>query len=313
MPEKYVTYIESVISSGKAYSVRLVRKNGRYFAHVSFEISNPQLKSMPERVCAVDSNPEGFAVAIVKDDGNIVAHKFFRDDRLVYASEGKRDNLIGAIVKGIIEYAKDNNAGAIVIEDLNMRDNRSFGRRGNRVIHAFVRKKFAENIMERSWKEGVPVFTVNPAYTSKIGDRKYREMYGLSIHESAALCIGRRFYGYGEWLNEPITVGKPGERVPVQYVWTSLYGYGSPKDPYMEPPGRKGSVGKNLGGNGQAVFTGRPAVWPLIRDEGERKGGERGGSPQATGNGVKPAPQGGQVCAASLMRNDMRYTNPKGC
>ncbi len=78
----------------------------------------------------------------------------------------------------------------------------------------------------------------------------------------------------------------------------------------MEPPGRKGSMGKNLGGNGQAVLTGRPAVWPLIRDEGERKGGECGGSPQATGNGVKPAPQGGKVCAASLIRNDMRYTNP---
>ena len=293
VPEKYVTYIESVISSGKAYSVRIVRKDGRYFAHVSFEISNPRLEYMPQRVCAIDSNPDGFAVAIVKDDGNIVGHKFFRDDRLVYASEEKRDNVIGAIVKGIIEYARNNDAGAIVIEDLNMRDNKSFGRKGNRIIHAFVRKKFAENIMERSWKEGVPVFTVNPAYTSKIGDRKYREMYGLSIHESAALCIGRRFYGYGEWLNGPIAVGRPRERVPVQYVWTSLYGYGFPKDPYMEPPGRKGSMGKNLGGNGQAVLTGRPAVWPLIRDEGERKGGECGGSPQATGNGVKPAPQGG--------------------
>ncbi|MDG6931903.1 MAG: IS200/IS605 family accessory protein TnpB-related protein, partial [Nitrososphaerota archaeon] len=168
---------------------------------------------------------------MVKNDGNIVAHKFFRDDRLVYASEEKRDNVIGTIVKGIIEYARNNDAGAIVIENLNMRDNKSFGRKGNRIIHAFVSKKFADNVMERSWKEGVPVFTVNPAYTSKIGDRKYREMYGLSIHESAALCIGRRFYGYGEWLNEPIAVGRPRERVPVQYVWTSLYGYGFPKDP----------------------------------------------------------------------------------
>ena len=78
----------------------------------------------------------------------------------------------------------------------------------------------------------------------------------------------------------------------------------------MEPPGRKGSVGKNLGGNGQAVLTGRPAVLPLIKDEGERKCGERAESPQATGDGVKPAPQGGQVCAASLIHNDMRYTNP---
>jgi len=33
-------------------------------------------------------------------------------------------------------------------------------------------------------------------YTSKIGLYKYSHQYGLNVHESAALVIGRRAYGY---------------------------------------------------------------------------------------------------------------------
>ena len=64
-------------------------------------------------------------------------------------------------------------------------------------------------------------------------------------------------------------------------------------DPCKEPHGRKGSMEQRLGDGNEAVFTGRPACsaesTPLMRDEGVRKGGECGESPQATGNGVKPA------------------------
>jgi hypothetical protein len=41
---------------------------------------------------------------------------------------------------------------------------------------------------------------VNPAYTSVIGRFKYMKKYGLSVHESAALVIGRRGLGYQERL-----------------------------------------------------------------------------------------------------------------
>jgi IS605 OrfB family transposase len=99
-----------------------------------------------------------------------------------------------------------------VIEDLKIKGSRSFGRRGNRVIYAFIRKKFVENLVIRCWKEGYPVDKVNSAYTSKIGDAKYKKMYDLSIHEAAAFCIGRKFFGYGEWLEEPISMNvKDGE------------------------------------------------------------------------------------------------------
>jgi len=314
IPEKFTKYVELLLKSKQAYSVRIIRRNGRYFADISFEIENSGLRHTPEKVAAVDINPEGLALAIVKRDGNLIAHKFFRDDRLIFASEEKRDAITGELVREVIDYAKEKGAEAIIIENLKIRNHRDFGRKGNRIIYAFIRKKFFDNLLIRCWKMNHPVFTVNPAYTSKVGDIKYRRMYGLSIHEAASLCIGRRFYGYDEKLEEPvtITVGKPRERVPVRFVWASLCGYDHPADPYMEPPGRKGSREKSLDGSGQAVFTGRPAGPsgpPLNDNEGERKGGECGANPQATGYGGEPAPfdeDGGKVAANSL-RDMQRY------
>jgi len=74
----------------------------------------------------------------------------------------------------------------------------------------------------------------------------------------------------------------------------------------------------------EAVFTGHPAsatTPPSESREEVRKGGESGESPQATGNGVKPALSGyeldgGKAIATSLrinrtmIRNDMQETNP---
>jgi len=44
------------------------------------------------------------------------------------------------------------------------------------------------------------VHEVNPAYTSVIGQYKFKDRYGLSAHNAAALVIGRRFLGFSETL-----------------------------------------------------------------------------------------------------------------
>jgi IS605 OrfB family transposase len=323
---------ESLLETGGPYSVRLVESSD-CFVHVkvSSEITPPPSASgtdVPERVCSLDQNPFGVAATIVRKDGNLLHHRTFPDDRLVYASRNKRDDAVGKLVKEIITWAHAHDAYAFVIEDLDIRSGRDFGRKVNRVVYNFVRRHFAEGLMMKCWKEGNRVFSqvprdnlvrmVNPAYTSQIGKRKYRKGFGLSVHEAAAFCIGRRYYGFGEKLDEPIMVttkssNRPRERVPVRYVWASLYGYAGPTDPYREPPRRKGSRGANSVLYHQAVFTGRPASGRTpssASGDAVRKGGERGGSPRATGNGVEPAsmPSGvdGKVFAASFDMNDMR-------
>ncbi len=91
---------------------------------------------------------------MVSRDGNLLARSFFRDDRLVYASEKKRDSIIGESVAKTVAWAREHGAETFVIEDLKIKGSRSFGRRGNRVVYAFVRRKFAENLVTRCWKEG---------------------------------------------------------------------------------------------------------------------------------------------------------------
>jgi hypothetical protein len=261
--------------------MRLLDIEGVVHILVSVEVASKRadIVSLPERICSIDSNPNGFAAAIVsRKDGNPLAHRFFRNDKLIYASQNKRDNAIGEIVREIIKWAENKfNATSFAIEDLNIKNNQSFGRKVNRIIYNFVRKKFVETLLIKCWKLGRAefsvhpkshdVYTVNPAYTSQIGLRKYKDRFGLSIHESAAFCIGRRYYGFGEELplDEPIAITvkrnkKPRERVPVHYVWASLYGYAMPRDQYIEPPRRKGSNGKNLAMQDHlAAFTGHPA------------------------------------------------------
>ncbi|MDE1853700.1 MAG: hypothetical protein KGI38_08140 [Thaumarchaeota archaeon] len=87
--ERFRKYMGSLV--GRAYSVRVARRSGRYLVQVTFEVALPSADEVPERVCSIDSNPGGFAAAVVGRDGNLLAHRFFRDDRLVYAAEGKRD------------------------------------------------------------------------------------------------------------------------------------------------------------------------------------------------------------------------------
>ncbi|WXG43949.1 MAG: IS200/IS605 family accessory protein TnpB-related protein [Promethearchaeati archaeon SRVP18_Atabeyarchaeia-1] len=242
VPSNFMEYL-APLEDGGAYPVRFTRRRERCFADVSFEAEQPpEPKGTILRVCSVDQNPGGFATAITSRDGNLVAHRFLREDRLIYASQGKRDSLVGALVSRIMEFAEAWDTHSFVIEDLDLKAHKSFGRRANRVVYAFVRRKFTENLLSRCRKKGCPVSTVNPAYTSKLGAAKYSWRLGLSVHEAAAYVIGRRFYGYGEKLEKPLSIAlgrgrMPRVRVPVRYVWassTAALARGTPTGRHLE-------------------------------------------------------------------------------
>jgi hypothetical protein len=94
IPQTFQRYLD-FLKAG-AYSVRVIRKFSRYFAEVSFRIDGVKVrKSHLQTIASVDSNPGGFAVTIVRKDGNLLAHRFFRDDRLTYALRGKRKSILG--------------------------------------------------------------------------------------------------------------------------------------------------------------------------------------------------------------------------
>lgn len=117
-----------------------------------------------------------------------------------YEPSNKRNNIAGEIAKEIIDYLLEENAGGIVTEKLNFKNDHDTNKKFNRLTHNFTRKKMLQSLIRRGLRNGFQVKQINPAYTSIIGRFKYTKKYGLSVHEAAAFVVGRRGLGYSEKL-----------------------------------------------------------------------------------------------------------------
>jgi IS605 OrfB family transposase len=220
VPEKYEQEIIDVImgeqvgvnSKGKPimdyqpYTVEIKRKNGEYYVHLIYEeeVYDRELSYdepiQGERIAGIDINIDRIAVSIVSKQGNLIKSKMFYCHELEYVRANKRNNLIGETVRDVYDWLLQENVGAVVIENIQLRQQHDTDKRFNRLTHNFKKKKLTETILRRGLRLGFRIKKVNPAYTSVIGRFKYMKKYGLSVHESAALVIGRRGLGYHERL-----------------------------------------------------------------------------------------------------------------
>src|SRR5262249_46318484 len=67
-----------------------------------------------------------------------------------------------------------------------------------RQLSSFAYSSIKSHLKARATREGVEIKEVNPTFTTLIGRVKFAKRYGLSIHQAAALSIGRRFLGASE-------------------------------------------------------------------------------------------------------------------
>jgi len=93
-------------------------------------------------------------------------------------------------VKKVINYAQEQDKG-IVFENLEFKKDKSGSHQWKRMQSNFVWRKFLTLLERKCIEHGIQYKKVNPAFTSIIGKYKYRWMYKVSIHESAAYVIGR--------------------------------------------------------------------------------------------------------------------------
>jgi IS605 OrfB family transposase len=220
VPEKYESEIIDVVmgeqvgvnAKGKPiiqyqpYTVEIKRKNGEYYIHLIYEeeVYGRELTYdepiQAERIAGMDINIDRIAVSIVSKQGNFLQSKVFYCHELEYVRANKRNNIIGETVRDVYDWLLQENVGAVVIENIQLRQQHDTDRRFNRLTHHFKKKKLTETILRRGLRLGFRIKKVNPAYTSVIGRFKYMKKYGLSVHESAALVIGRRGLGYQERL-----------------------------------------------------------------------------------------------------------------
>lgn len=151
-------------------------------------------------VVGVDCNLDHYALGNVSDDGNLLQSKVLNFD-IFNKSSGAITKIIENIAKEVVDYAYNLNK-PIGLEKLNTALSKSGkkynNKKNNLYLNMFASKKLTFAIKNRAEKIGIEVKEINPAYTSISAKYKYMKKYKTSIHQVAALTIGRKALGYKE-------------------------------------------------------------------------------------------------------------------
>ena len=215
-----------------SYRFKKDAKGWRLFASVVH--TEPQWITRKELgAIGVDINADHLAVTETDRFGNPIAHTSIP---LVCYGKTKYQAkaLIGDAAAKLVNIAIKSQK-PLVLEKLNFKKKKtalkeSCSSKQSRMLSSFSYNAIITHIKSRAFRFGVHVGEVNPAFTSVIGRVKFAKRYGLSIHESAALCVARRYLGVSERLPrlvDTIPDGKGGHvafSLPVrnrdQHVWS---------------------------------------------------------------------------------------------
>ena len=181
---------------GQALSYRFKRDEKGWRIFVSTDLKKlPTITLEHTGAIGIDINANHIALTETDRFGNPVKSKV-----LALNCYGKNKDqsqaLIGDKVVEIVNWAIESKK-PLVIEKLNFQNKKTeLKESGNpkyaRMLSSLAYSTFIKTIKSRAWRFGVKVIEVNPAYTSLIGRIKFAKLYGLSIHQAAALCIARR-------------------------------------------------------------------------------------------------------------------------
>jgi IS605 OrfB family transposase len=196
--EKHIMTILSYLSSGQAYSVRILRENGKYYVHLTFFQRLISTYDFSNGCAGIDINPDNLAVTLVHPNGNFRLSKVFWMNDVNSIRADKRNGLIGNTVASVIKWVKSNGIEIIAIEDLYFKNDLGKNTKFNRMSSNFVYRKIITTLISKCVKAEVSLAQVPAYYSSLIGRVKYQKTYGLSIHQSAALVLARRAMGYKE-------------------------------------------------------------------------------------------------------------------
>lgn len=193
------TYSHVIYPDGvSALSWRFMRDKNGWRVLVSFEEPKPAPRlDVRVGVLAVDLNADHLAWAELDRFGNPVA-----TGNIPCITYGKTTAQARAIMESaaiaLVHHARDTGK-PLVLERLDFTRKKSQrteedGARHARMLSSLSYKKILDALNARAVKEGVAVKMVNPAYTSVLGRINYAHRYGLTVHQGAAVAIGRRAF-----------------------------------------------------------------------------------------------------------------------
>ncbi len=218
---------------GTAISYRFKKDSKSWRIFVSTSLQRPiQITQTGIGVIGIDLNTDHIACVETDHFGNPIKKQIFS-----WVSYGKSKNQLKAatseISKQIIEWALRTKK-PIIIEKLDFQKKKlalkeQRNKKLARMLSSFAYGLFFQSLLSQSYRKGISIHQVNPAFTSIIGRVNYARRYGLSIHLAAALCIARRYQQFSESPNlstKKIPDGKgchvafdPPARNRTKHVW----------------------------------------------------------------------------------------------
>ena len=182
------------IKANKTTAYQIVDKGDYYLIKAIFEIDNDNrlLESVETGVVALDINVDCFALVNLDQNGNFLNRKVIDFD-LRNLSSNQSQKVIEAAAIEVLEFCRTYKK-PLVIEDLKDIKFKNTGDcKRNKTLTQFAYNKMITTLERTLYKNGYKVYKIDPAYTSQQGKLKYMRRFGMSIHESAAFCIGRKF------------------------------------------------------------------------------------------------------------------------
>lgn len=196
----------------EALSFRFIYdKTNTFRLNISVNIKKPKIfTSHYNGLIGIDINNDHLAVVEIDRHGNFLECMTLPLD-LENKTTGQRNDIIGKTIIKLKDYALLKNKD-IVVEKLDFKnkkrelEDRNQNRKYNKMLSQFSYQKILNGIDMIGNKYGIRVRKVDPAYTSLIGEVKYSNELGLSIHMAAAYVIARRGYEYKEKIRKIIHI-----------------------------------------------------------------------------------------------------------
>jgi len=201
-PESLSRIRPQVIYPGRALSYRFLKdtKGWRVFVSLEQQKQSTITSTTSDGVLGIDINEHHLAVTEINRHGN-----FIKTQNIPCSTYGKNTEqakaIIGDACKMITQWAVEVQK-PIVIEQLNFAQkkqqlDKEMGRY-KRMLSSLSYNKIKQTLRSQLFRNGVALYSVNPAYSSLIGRFKFAKQFNLSVHGAAALVIARRYYRFNE-------------------------------------------------------------------------------------------------------------------
>lgn len=199
----YLSYLEKIVkdtvSNNQTISYYIVKAKNRFYIKPSVKIEGEhRIPYKTTKGCyGIDINNGFLSITKVSNDG-----RFLKAEDITFEVEGSKEQNIESLTKILLNIHKNakKEKYSIAIEGINLTNKKitTSCKTMNRILHLFPYTRYVELSKRYSVKIGTRLYLVHPAYTSKIGDEKYREDLEISKHQSAAYVIARRALGFEE-------------------------------------------------------------------------------------------------------------------